>query len=201
MEPLLPNNYYHIYNHANGNDLIFKEAKNYNYFWVRYKNFISPIADTLVYCLMPNHFHLLIRIKNENEIINSMKGKAAINRYCSSESLLEKEKVISLYASKQFANLFSSYSQAFNKMYGRMGSLFMKNFKRKQVGDENYLKDLILYIHLNPIKHNFVKKPDDWIYSSYYSILYDESTFIKRNDVIDLFGDVDNFKFCHFNDL
>ncbi len=201
MEPLKPSSHYHIYNHANGNDRLFKEAKNYRYFLERYEKFISPIADTMVYCLMPNHFHLLIQIRNENEIAKAMEVKATFDAYSNSESLARKRKVISLYLSKQFANLFSSYTQAFNKMYSRMGSLFMKNFKRKEVVDENYLKELVLYIHSNPVKHNFVKQLDDWNYSSYKTFLTEETTFINREEVIGLFGDVDTFKFCHLNDL
>ena len=197
MESLIPELSYHIYNHANGSDILFREEKNYFYFLERYKKFISPVADTFSYCLMPNHFHILVNIKKETEIVSAIDNSSVIKKYNSLPSANEKENFISLYVSKQFSNLFSSYTQAFNKMYGRMGSLFMKNFKRKQIQGENYFIELIKYIHLNPVKDGFVKKPEDWKFSSYNTILSNESTFVKRNEVIDLFGDVDNFKFCH----
>ncbi len=200
MESLLPGCLYHIYNHSNGNELLFKNDNNYLFFLARYTKFISPVADTFVYCLMPNHFHVLVQIKNEADIILEFNGKKAQEKYDKLELQSEKEKFVSLYVSKQFSNLFSSYSQAFNKMYNRMGSLFMKNFKRKIVNDDDYLLKLINYIHLNPVSHNFVQKPEDWKYSSYNSILSKKPTLVKRGEVIELFGDVENFKFCHFDE-
>ena len=61
--PLSPGNTYHIYNHANGFENIFENEGNYVYFLKKYAEFISPIADTFAYALMPNHFHFLVRIK------------------------------------------------------------------------------------------------------------------------------------------
>ncbi len=191
MEPLLPECSYHIYNHSNGSDLLFKEDKNYLFFLEKYKKYISPVADTFAYCLMPNHFHVLIRIKKEKEIVLQLKGKR----------ISEKENLISLFVSKQFSNLFSSYSQAFNKMYDRRGSLFIKNFKRKQVEDDNYFLKLVNYIHLNPVTHGFVQEPEDWQFSSYNTILSGKPTLIKRDEVIALFDDLDNFKFCHLEPI
>ncbi len=197
MEPLIPECSYHIFNHSNGADQLFKEETNYLYFLGKYKKHISPVVDTFAYCLMSNHFHLLVTIKKESEIIAVIDNSASKDRYNKFTSMEEKEKFISLFVSKQFSNLFSSYTQAFNKMYNRMGSLFIKNFKRILVDDDNYFVNLISYIHLNPVKDGFVKKPEDWKYSSYNIILSDEPTFVKRDEVIGLFGDIANFKFCH----
>ncbi len=77
----------------------------------------------------------------------------------------------------------------------------MKNFKRKIVNDDDYLLKLINYIHLNPVSHNFVQKPEDWKYSSYNSILSKKPTLVKRGEIIELFGDEENFKFCHLEEL
>src|SRR5699024_11262862 len=72
-EKLLPNRYYHVYNRANGEDRLFKNRENYSYFLKRYRQYIVSVADTLAYCLMPNHFHFLIQIKEEKEILQVMK--------------------------------------------------------------------------------------------------------------------------------
>ena len=61
--------YYHIYNRGINSCDIFKEAENYDYFLKLYNKYISPIADTFAWVLMPNHFHLLIRVREENEIL------------------------------------------------------------------------------------------------------------------------------------
>ena len=60
---------YHIYSHVSGKELIFRESKNYTFFLDKIKFYICPIADIFAYCLMPNHFHLLIAFKKK-EIID-----------------------------------------------------------------------------------------------------------------------------------
>ena len=66
---LFPNQYHHCINHAVGQDLLFREADNYRYFLDKYEKYIEPITTTYAYCLMPNHFHFLLRINNKQEII------------------------------------------------------------------------------------------------------------------------------------
>ncbi len=197
MEPLLPERQYHIYNHVIGNDLLFKEEKNYFFYLEKYENHITPVAETFAYCLMPNHFHVLVQIKKEKDIISSFKKESLIKKYNALGLPVDKENFISLYVSKQFSNLFSSYAQAYNKMYKRMGSLFLKNFKRKHVASDDYFIKLINYIHNNPVKHGFVLKPEEWKFSSYNAIISDLPTLVERRKVIEVFGDLENFIFCH----
>ena len=89
--------------------------------------------------------------------------------------------------------LISSYTQAFNKTYQRSGALFESPFKRILVDSEKYLRDLILYVHQNP--ENF----ENYKYSSYKAIISDAETKIKRNEVLEIFGDKENFIFMHRN--
>jgi putative transposase len=65
-----PGKVYHIYTHANGFENLFRSQENYRYFLERYTQFIPSIADTLTYCLMPNHIHFLVRIKTKEQIID-----------------------------------------------------------------------------------------------------------------------------------
>lgn len=154
MSPLFPGQYYHIYNHANGDDNLFREEENYRFFLQQYHQHIDAIADTLAWCLMPNHFHLLVKIKNEEALLQTFP------KFETLEKLL----------SKKFSNFFSSYTQAFNKMYQRRGSLFIKNFKRKEITTAQYLQTIVVYIHCNPIKHHFAKEITAWPWSSYQHI-------------------------------
>ena len=183
MIPLEPDRYYHIYNHANGRDELFTEDRHYRFFLRRYIHFIQPVANTFAYCLMPNHFHLLIRIKER-------KGLQELESFPKFETL---EKFIS----KQFANLFSSYTQAFNRSQNRKGSLFYKNFRRKEITTEEYFAKLVNYIHFNPVVHGFTEYPGDWKYSSYQAILSGKSTMVARSETIAWFGGLDNFMACH----
>jgi REP element-mobilizing transposase RayT len=196
MELLKPTQAYHIYNHANGSELLFKEKQNYKFFLDKYRKYISPVADTHVYCLMPNHFHILVRIKREEDIISAFNGSFA-RKYNRLMPVEEKENLVSLFASKQFSNLFSSYTQAFNKTYDRMGSLFMKNFKRKIIEDDRHYKETVIYIHLNPVHHDFVNTPYEWPYSSYGILLSGKETWLKKDEVINSFDNVSSFETAH----
>ena len=202
MEPLLPESHFHIYNHTIGNELMFREDKNYNFFLEKYMEHIVAVADTMVYCLMPNHFHLLVRIKSfevlEAIVLGSVKGK---KDYSGLNMLEDKETYIAHFVSKRFSNLFSSYTQAYNLIYNRRGSLFLKNFKRKPILDDAYLLRLVNYIHRNPVNHGFVCKPQEWKYSSYNTIVSDKPTLVKREEVLECFGGLANFMYNHLRSL
>lgn len=161
--------FYHVYNRANGNEVLFKNDDNYNFFLKKYKAFITPYFDTYCYCLMPNHFHFLVKPLNDK----------------------------SAFLSKNFSNLFNSYAQAFNKQQSRKGNLFMRPFKRKRILDVNYLQNVVIYIHQNPVKAGLSQKNEDWIFSSYYAITSNNASLVKREETISWFDDIDNFKFLH----
>ncbi|GGE25425.1 hypothetical protein [Psychroflexus planctonicus] len=147
--PLTPDSTYHIYNRANADDLLFTSNKNYLYFLKKYEYYITPFADTFCYCLMPNHFHFLIRIKDEKAIEEWMQFKMkkhktlqGFRKNKTSDETLKVSKNLEGFISQEFSNFFNAYTKAYNKKYGRRGSLFMHNFKRKLVSDEAYLKKL-----------------------------------------------------------
>ena len=147
---------------------------------------------------MPNHFHLLIKVKSEKEIIEVIKKQTP--KFEENRTFLKfktLEKFIPYFISKQLSNLFSSYTQAFNKQQNRTGSLFQKGFKRKEVVGLNYLQELVLYIHTNSVHHGFTNDFKSWAPSSYHEIIANYETFINRTEVLNLFGDKENFIFCH----
>jgi putative transposase len=185
-----PNSYYHIYNHANGFDDLFKETENYRYFLQQWDKYISPLAETYAYCLMPNHIHFLIKIKDEEEVLN-------LGGFENLQGLERTSKIVS----KKFSNLFNSYTKAFNKRYQRMGSLFMPNFKRKEIDNEKYLLNLIYYIHRNPVHHQFCKDFRDWKHSSYHALISDSPTFLNKYFITTYFEDIENFKVSHEQEL
>ncbi len=165
-EKLGRGNYYHIFNRGNNSENIFIEEMNYPYFLELMKKYIVPVADVFSYCLLKNHFHLLVKIKENDKTI-----------------------------SKSFSNFFNSYSKSINKKYNRKGSLFTDRFKRIRVNDEEYLKKLIVYINLNPIYHQFVNSLKEYKHSSYLSLISNKKTLLKREEVIGLFDNKENFVF------
>ena len=71
--------FFHVYARANTQkELLFREPDNYLYFLKRYRKYISPVFDTLSFCLMPNHYHFLVRVKDMKEIYNILKEKEKI---------------------------------------------------------------------------------------------------------------------------
>ena len=71
--------YYHIYNCGINGCNLFNETGNYTYFLNLYDKYISPIADTFAWVLMPNHFHLLVKIKSEVDIIDSLSNSSSFS--------------------------------------------------------------------------------------------------------------------------
>ncbi len=206
--PLLPEKYYHIYNHANGKDNLFGSDANYYLFLEKYAFYIAPVAHTFAYCLLPNHFHFFIKVKSMADIKScadsALRGLDSPSAGQTLGGLEEKEPEkrelsdkVDLWISKQFSNMFNGYTQAFNKWHGRKGNLFQHRFKRKPVYDVDYFVRLIHYIHHNPIKHGFVKLPDDWKFSSYHSYVANKHSKINKEESLKWFGDVNKFKTLH----
>jgi len=147
--PFLEGEYYHIYNRGTDKRVIFNDDHDYRRFvallYLCNSESSVNVSDELkkgrsffelmdiergenlvsigAYCLMPNHFHILLTQNVENGISDFMK------------------------------KVGTGYSMYFNKRNERSGALFEGRFKAKHVDDDNYLKYLYAYIHLNPIKN------------------------------------------------
>lgn len=193
--------YYHIYNHANGSDNVFFSEENYRYFLRKYKEYILPVADTFSYCLMPNHFHFLVRIKEESELFQWLKEKGKIDSRLDLKGFKNLSGLdadpFANHISKRFSDYFNGYAKAINKQENRIGSLFAHPFKRKKITSEKQLRDTLIYIHNNPVHHGFVGDIELWEHSSYHDLLGSSSTFLLRDEAIGWFEDRENFIFCH----
>jgi putative transposase len=168
--PLLPGEYYHIFNRGNNRNNIFYKKENYEYFLRKYDEYLSDFIDTYAFCLLPNHFHLLIRVKDITDFISKSDG-------------------ISNVVSYQFRRFFISFSQAINKQENRVGSLFQKNFKRKKIDSEKYFLRLVYYIHANPQIHGLIDNFKLYPWSSYERILIDRPSKLKKDEVVKWFRD------------
>ena len=161
------NELYHVYNRGNNKETIFFSDRNYKHFLRLFNKYLKEYAKLYAHCLMPNHFHLLIRIKDIDKL---------------------EEEELSKLLSQKFRVLFMSYSKGINKERGRTGSLFQKNFKRKLIENESYFTSLIAYIHSNLVKAGLVSMCHQWKYSSYNSLLSLKETHLARHEVLDWFG-------------
>src|SRR3989338_356036 len=161
-DPFITGEYYHLYNRGIDKRIIFKSRKDYERFMMllyvsnsneqffRLDNLINqqrktfnqililekgePLISIGVWCLMPNHFHLLIKQEIDGGITRFMR------------------------------KLGVGYSMFFNIKYQRSGSLFGGLFKSKLIGrDDDYMKQLFGYIHINPLDIEFLNWKHDVI--------------------------------------
>ncbi len=223
IHKLVPGNFYHIYNRGINSCDLFKDANNYNHFLKLYDKYISPVANTYAWVLMPNHFHFLIYLK-ENIIYkyskkeidlfkmkNADRSKNAvwlgsdsveieINKW---ETEQKPDSVNDLSAFKipdpksHISHLFNAYTKYFNINHQRHGTLFERSFKRKLIDSDEYLRQAVIYIHCNPVHHSFVSHPIEYSWSSYETWLSEKKSKLKRKEVLRLFDDIENFTHCH----
>lgn len=170
IKQYIENGHYHIYNRGVEKRNIFKDEQDYRVFLHLLKTLLSPLSkefrhplsevtgfnpvrfrpllktlhgevELLAYCLMPNHFHLLLKQTTRSGMSDLMR------------------------------RLSTAYSMYFNKKYRRVGHLFQGIYKAAYVDEDSYLLHLSRYIHLNPLElaltgFNLVKATE-YPYSSY----------------------------------
>jgi REP element-mobilizing transposase RayT len=159
--------YYHIYNHAAGNENIFNSKKDYHDFLTKHFKYLSFVFETIAYCLMPNHFHFIVKVKSKEVVMQGIledTSQAIIlfrNGKCDLNDLIL----------DQYRRYFSSYALSYNFRNKHRGQLFLKRFKRVSLNEETRLQYQICYVHHNPIHHKFEKDYSSWKYSSYMSII------------------------------
>jgi REP element-mobilizing transposase RayT len=178
-ETLKYGQFYHIYNRGIDSCNIFRELDNYEHFLSLYDKYISPIANTYAWVLMPNHFHLLVKMMDRP--VSDLPGSGNL---------------AGLH--QPFSNFFNAYAKAFNKRFGRHGTLFEQPFKRKCIHNRFYFKRIILYIHNNPVHHGFCSHPVEYPWSSYLTCISIKPTKLQRDLVMGWFDSHASFRQLHF---
>lgn len=141
---------YHVFNRGNNKQEIFLSPENYSYFLQGAENYVKPVCDILAWCLMPNHFHLLIHA-NSNSILTIKDGSFERQQF-----------------SQAIKQWLSSYTKAINKREKRTGSLFQQKTKAVSVSYKTHdAQTAFQYIHQNPLKAGLVEKIEQWKHSSF----------------------------------
>lgn len=152
--------YYHIYNRGVNRERIFFSPDNYIYLLKLLKRYSQKYQIAIIaYCLMPNHYHLLVR----------QDGETAVSH------------LINV--------LFNAYVQAVNREHGRSGTIFGERFRDVLVEDEHYLKHLCRYIHANPTKAGIVASLKDWPYSNYLEWIGRREGSLIDNNIVENYFD------------
>ncbi|NQV37449.1 MAG: transposase [Candidatus Marinimicrobia bacterium] len=158
-------NYYHIYNRGIDGKSIFFNRENYVYFIRLLKRYSKRYdISILAYCLIPNHYHLLVYQNSDISISNFIQS------------------------------LNNAFVQGINRQLKRKGTLFEGRAKSKHINKEEYLMHLCRYIHLNPVKHNLVSNGKDWEFSNYLVCLKrDIDNITELGFIEDLVGSTKNY--------
>jgi len=175
---------YHIYNQGNNRQKIFFKDENYLYFLKKIRKHILPHADILAWCLMPNHFHLMIYVHTIEIPVNS-EGDTPSEGVTQSDALT-KAQTKTRTINESIGLLLRSYTRAINSQENSTGSLFRKETKAEcltksqgitpsffgtqinvRIPEKEYPIVCWNYIHDNPVKAKIVDKAEDYLYSSY----------------------------------
>lgn len=151
----LAGHYYHLYNRGVNSQPIFFQDENWGYFINRLRHYCKPeLIDIVAYCLMPNHYHLMVHLKCDD------------------------------LSAKVMHPFTVSYTKAVNRQQERTGPLFQGPFKAKLVDKDGYLLHLSRYIHLNPVLGGLVDHPAEWVFSSYRDYVGLRNGTLPKPDVV-----------------
>jgi len=170
--PLERGSYYHVFNRGNNKDILFHSEDDYEFFMAKYHLYLGDYLKTYAFCLLPNHFHFLVYVLTEQDNNGST-------------------------VSNQFRKLFISHSRRINYQERRSGCLMTRNFRRVEVTNQLYLKNLVLYIHYNPIKHGISNSILQYPYSSFSTFINDLNSNREKLEVIDWFNGLSQFLVDH----
>lgn len=162
----LPGHFYHLYNRGAHRLSIFREGENYLFVLRKMKHYCRALGLTpIAYCLMPNHYHWLIRQDGDQRA-----------------GLLPQR-------------VFNSYTKAYNRRYGHSGTLFEGNYKAVAVESDEHLLHLCRYIHINPVKDGIVADVEAWPYSNYLEWIEErEGTLVDLAFVREHFATPDAYR-------
>ncbi len=190
---------YHIYNQGNNRQRLFYNRENYLFFIRKMRHHILPFTDVLAWCLMPNHFHLMVEVKDVvlPVIIEGVTSNHPFNK-----------KRLTLNSS--IGIMLRSYTRAVNIQEDRTGGLFREEtkaiclngfngllpnwytsfgvtFLNVEIPEFQYPQVCFNYIHANPVKSGLVKKQEDWEFSSYKDLKgLRDGSLVNRGKVKDL---------------
>jgi putative transposase len=151
----LEGHYYHIYNRGAYRKKIFFEEENYRFLIRQIKKYTGQYSVSLIaYCLMPNHYHLLLRLDPAGNMGQCLRS------------------------------IFMSYTQAVNKRYHLSGTLFQGQCKQVHVATDEYCKHLIRYIHLNPVEAKLCNFAEEWSFSDYQLWISVEDVQLNLRDAL-----------------
>lgn len=186
--PLVSGEYYHLFNRGVEKREIFTQQRDYirfiqTFFYYQFqgqkqsfskfsKYKLTPfkplskskLVEVVCYCLMPNHFHFLVRQIQDGGI------------------------------AKFISQISNSYTKYFNTRYDRVGSLLQGTFKAVGLENDNQLLHLSRYIHINPVVSGLVDELDRYPWSSYHEYARRSSIICSAEEILAFFKLKDGYQ-------
>jgi putative transposase len=158
-------NIYHIYNQGNNRAPIFFKSENYHFFLMKIGRHILPYADLLAWCLMPNHFHLMIAIQKPNKPFELNNSIAVMLRSYTRAINIQERRSGALFREGTKADFLDTIESGKLKMKNR-SSLYQTVAQVYNLQEE-HLHTCFAYILNNPVKAQLVRHVADWEFSSF----------------------------------
>jgi len=174
--------YFHIYQKTNKGRELIPTDKNHDYFLSGIKKVIDPFAVLIAYCILPDHYHLLIRVNEDPKHNRGYPGVCKLLTF-------------------HIRQYIRHYSQRVNIVEKSRGKLLGVIPYTETVESVESLKALLAGIHLNPIFHNLTADPGDYLPSSFHELLKTTSNSMPCEEVMRLFGGRDSFIDFHSKPL
>ncbi len=189
---------YHIICKCIPGEKLFRNEENKKYFLQRYDFYLSDFCKTFCYCLLDNHVHFLVQVRNIAEIESLLKYIPWTSLSQTQKHFLKGSvKDINTLIEKQFNSFFVSYVRSFNIRYERVGHLFIRPFRRILIEQDEHFTQLVIYIHANPMKHKLCDDFTKYRWSSYQSIISSRNTKLEREYLLNRFGGKELFIKTH----
>lgn len=170
-----PGDVYHVYNRSHSGKLMFTKPDDYDLFFILMKKYLCGWMDFYTYNLLPNHFHLIVKVK---EIVR-----------LGVTEIIPTHKIVS----KQFRDLFIAYTASINRHNKMHGGIFSTPYRRILIDCPKYFEQALFYVNHNAVHHRICKGIEDYRYTGYNSLISNKETLLKRKDVFDWFKGRDNF--------
>ena len=170
---------YHVFNRTSAKQLMFRNPGNNIFFLEKFNQYLGSYVEVLSWCLIPNHFHFLIRIKEADDM-----------------PPLPEDKDLHTILTRKFKNFFISYSMSLKKMFDLPGNVFAQKYKHVRLYTEKDVRYVLLYIHRNP-QHHGVGEWQTYLWSSYPQLMVSSEKDEKVRFVLGLFGGRDGFEKAH----
>jgi len=164
--PLWPGQLFHVFSRGNNRENLFRCHTDYSLFQALMWEHVLPVAGIHAYAFLPNHFHLILRIRDDSDLPETLRQ----------------------HVSQPFSNWFNAFVRRTNRDRGRVGALFQRPFGRVPVRDEAHRQVLGVYIHINPQRHGIASAFREWPYTSYADLISHGPTSLEREALLSWYG-------------